>query len=113
MSDKPKADIGNKPLPPFRGYTGYVQDANNPNRYVNLETGEVRHLNRLGRFNWFILWMLIITAVLYYDHQSRNGSNVTPTGVVRDAEKFISSQNQNLSQSLKKDPNEIVPKYVK
>jgi hypothetical protein len=92
MSDKPKADIGNKPLPPFRGYTGYVQDANNPNRYVNLETGEVRHLNRLGRLNLPILWLLIIAAVLYIDNQQRNGSEATPKQVVQDARNFLSSQ---------------------
>jgi hypothetical protein len=111
MSDKPKADIGNKPLPPFRGYTGYVQDAHDPNRYINLETGEVRHLNRLGRLNLPLLWLLIIATVLYFDNQKRNGSEIIPTPVVEDARNSISSQNQH--QSPKKNQNEPILRYVR
>ncbi|MBW4669920.1 MAG: hypothetical protein KME60_21535 [Cyanomargarita calcarea GSE-NOS-MK-12-04C] len=111
MSDKPKPDIGNKPLPPFRGYTGYVQDVYDANRYINLETGEVRHLNRLGRLNLPILWLLIIAAVLYIDNQSRNGSAPTPKQVVEDARNFINIQNQN--KSPKKDQNEPILRYVR
>ena len=111
MSDKPKADIGNKPLPPFRGYTGYVQDAHDPNRYINLETGEVRHLNRLGRLNLPIVWLLIIATVLYIDNQKKNGLEATPKQAVEDVRNFISSQNKNKSPN--NDQNDIIPRYVK
>ena len=48
---------------------GYVQDANNPNRYVNLETGEVRKIDKQNsKFNWLILWLLI---VLFLANQSQ------------------------------------------
>jgi hypothetical protein len=111
MSDKPKADIGNKPLPPFRGYTGYVQDAHDPNRYINLETGEVRHLNRLGRLNWFFLWVLIITAVLYFDKQPSETSNQNPNPIPENLRNFISDQNS--KKSPKKDQNEPILRYVR
>jgi hypothetical protein len=111
MSDKPKPDIANKPLPPFRGYTGYVQDAHDPNRYINLETGEVRHLNRLGRLNLPLLWLLIIAAVLYFDNQSRNRPNPNPNPISEKVRNFISDQNQN--QSPKKNQNEPILRYVR
>ncbi|OKH35647.1 hypothetical protein NIES2101_37515 [Calothrix sp. HK-06] len=46
---------------------GYVQDANNPSRYVNLETGKERNLdNKKWKLDWLILWFLIALFFTHY-----------------------------------------------
>ncbi|BAZ06332.1 hypothetical protein NIES3974_29900 [Calothrix sp. NIES-3974] len=51
---------------------GYVRDVKNPNRYVNLETGKVRDLdkksNKLG--NLLFLWLVIICLLALLNNQA-------------------------------------------
>lgn len=46
---------------------GYVQDAKNANRYVNLETGKERKLDKKKwKLDWLILWFLIALFFRHY-----------------------------------------------
>jgi hypothetical protein len=57
---------------------GYVQDADNPNRYVNLETGKEQRIDKKKwKLDWLILWFLIAFVLTQYV-ENKGKSNPNP-----------------------------------
>jgi hypothetical protein len=47
---------------------GYVQDPKNANRYVNLESGKERNIEKKEpKVNWLLIWLLIALFTTYYN----------------------------------------------
>jgi hypothetical protein len=71
MSDKP-CDCGSC----FKCCDGYVQDPQNPNRYVNLATGKERSIEKKEpKINLFLIWLLIALFATYYSNNSQTQTN--------------------------------------
>jgi hypothetical protein len=50
---------------------GYVRDAKNPNRYVDLETGKERDIEkRKWKSDWLIWWLLIAVVLTHFGNTS-------------------------------------------
>jgi hypothetical protein len=68
---------------------GYVQDAKNPNRYVNLETGKVRNIDHADRqksqLNWLIICFLI---VIFLVNQSQI-KTIKPSQTRQSSQSFV------------------------
>ncbi len=48
---------------------GYVQDAENPNRYVNLKTGQERKIKKKKpKVNLLLIWLFIALFFTYYSN---------------------------------------------
>lgn len=59
---------------------GYVQDTKNPNRYVNLKSGEERNIKKgEPKFNWLLIWLFIALFATYYKNPVNPQANSNQT----------------------------------